>query len=485
MLSRSRLLSIMLAAWAAFTFSFTACSGEDGADGVAGKDAEEVNVDSLAKAIRTKVTKDTKKVDVDSLADAIRSEVTKTLWDSLYAEPYVDTIYNILFDNTYSEDWMDSIREALVDSLKDADYDSLYKVLYDSIYNDIYTQHAIRTLDAAVLISKDDIYGAFANQYSLMYKDFKGSKGEPLPVPVGITVRNTCEKKSSVPCRWKKITLKSWIEGATDTSMSTEFVNPDTSVTLGASLKFDKDYLLNLTAPKQEQIQLRAYALENDREILFFSESKPTTVHPMQINGGEYKGVENRNWWYGVWVTPNMDSISTILDEVAKKLPGGMLKVYQKYSDDETIAESSARVVEAVFDVLKKRNIKYVENDGAGSVGQKINYPIEILRSKHAVCNEFSLLFASVLEAIGFQAALIVIPDHMFVGWYSERDGKYLDVVETTLLNNKDATFQSANEAAIETFTEEVTAEAQKSGDAEIILLDEVRKFGIMPNDIP
>ena len=124
MLSRSRLLSIMLAAWAAFTFSFTACSGEDGADGVAGKDAEEVNVDSLAKAIRTKVTKDTKKVDVDSLADAIRSEVTKTLWDSLYAEPYVDTIYNILFDNTYSEDWMDSIREALIDSLKDADYDS-------------------------------------------------------------------------------------------------------------------------------------------------------------------------------------------------------------------------------------------------------------------------------------------------------------------------------------------------------------------------
>ena len=139
-------------------------------------------------------------------------------------------------------------------------------------------------------------------------------------------------------------------------------------------------------------------------------------------------------------------------------------------------------MVEAVFDVLKKRNIKYIENDGAGSIGQKINYPIEVLRSKQAVCNEFSLLFASVLEAIGFQVAIIVIPDHMFVGWNSERDGKYLDVVETTLLNNKDATFQDANEAAIETFTEEVTAEAQKSGDAEIILLDEVRKFGIMPH---
>ncbi len=46
-----------------------ACSGENGADG---RNAEEVNVDSLATAIR--------------------AEITGTLWDSLYAKPYVDTV---------------------------------------------------------------------------------------------------------------------------------------------------------------------------------------------------------------------------------------------------------------------------------------------------------------------------------------------------------------------------------------------------------
>ena len=148
MKTHSRLSFFAITAFTAFTIAFTACSGEDGKDGIAGKDAEEVDVDSLAKVIRTKVT--------------------KTLWDSLYAEPYVDTVYKILFDNTYSENWMDSIREALIDSLKDADYDSLYDQLYDSIYNDIYTQNVIRSLDASIWSSKENIYGAFANQYPLI-----------------------------------------------------------------------------------------------------------------------------------------------------------------------------------------------------------------------------------------------------------------------------------------------------------------------------
>ena len=223
------------------------------------------------------------------------------------------------------------------------------------------------------------------------------------------------QEQSSLPL--EKIALKVWIEGVTDTSTTTEFVNPDTSIIIGSSLKFDMDYLLDLSAPKQEQYQIRAYALENDREILFYSTSKPTTIHPVQVNGAELAGVVNRNWWVGVWITPNMDSISTILAEVSKKLPSESLKAYQKYSDDSTDTESAARVAKAVFEVLQKRNIKYVENDGIGSNGQKINYPIEILRSKQAVCNEFSFLFASVLEAIGFEVAIITIPNHMFVGW--------------------------------------------------------------------
>lgn len=482
----SKLSFFAFAVFTAFMLAFTACSGEDGKDGkdgIAGKDADEVNVDSLAAAIR--------------------SEVTGTLWDSLYAEPYVDSIYNILFDNTYAEDWMDSVRMALIDSLKEADYDSLYTLLYDSIYTDIYSQAIIRTLDAWTYNAKEDLYGAFANLYPLMYKDFKNSKGESSPQPLAIKVRNTCEHLDfteedlsfmtqeevnkmmirTPECRWKKVMVKAWIEGFSDTATATGNVNPDKEILLAPSFKFDNEALLELTAPKKTLYQIRAYALENDKEIPFFSASEPTTVHPMQINGAELLGVEKRSWYDGVWITPNMDSITAILSDISKKLPDGTLKAYQKYNDDSTVQESTMRVMRAIFEVLQNRNVKYVENDGAGSRGQKIDYPIDVLRSKQAVCNEFSFLVASVLEAIGFEVYIVDVPSHMFIGWAVEKNSKTLGFLETTMLGHKDATFDMAFDAGVEKFNDQ--AENFEDGTSEILSLKEIRSYGITPNDIP
>ena len=392
-----------------------ACSGENGADG---RDAEEVNVDSLATAIR--------------------SEVTESLWDTLYAKPYVDTVYKILFDNAFGTAWMDSTRQALVDSLKQADYDSLYAALYDSVYYDIYSQSVIKQLDAYKWTVKEEINLAFANQYPLMYKDYVNSSGDIYPVPVSVIVRNECPSVISIfdtePCNWKKIMVKAWITDWTDTGSVSGIVNPDTTDVFAPPLTFDMAKAAKIKAPEKVNIQIRAYALENDHEILFYSASEPTTLYPVQVNGSELQGVKNRNWWFAAWVTPNMDSIPNILNDLKKKLPEGSVKVYQKYSDDETVAESSKRVVKAVFEVLQARKINYVQNDGAGSLGQKINYPIETLRLKQGVCIETAVLFASILEALGMQVFIVSIPDHAFVGWRTDKNSNTLDFVETTLI---------------------------------------------------
>ncbi len=460
--------------------TLTACSGEDGVDG---KDAAEVNVDSLA--------------------NVLRDEITGTLWDTLYAEPYVDTVYNILFNNAFAEAWMDSVRNALLDSLKLADYDSLYAKLYDSVYADIYSQSVIRTLDAWTWSAKEDIYGAFANLYPLMYKDYT-SEGEPTPQPISIKVRNACEKGyteedlsfmsqedinkmivRTPQCRWKKIMVKSWIEGFTDTAVTTGNVNPDTTALFAPSFKFDNEALLALTAPTKASIQVRAYALENDHEIPFFATSEPTTIHPMQVNGAELAGVKNRVWYDGVWVTPNMDSIPAILEEMAELLPDKVLKVYQKYEGDESISESSARVVQALFKVLQKRKLRYIENDGAGSMGQKVNYPVEVLRTKQGVCNELSFLVASILEAAGFDVYLVVLPSHMFVGWAGEVGTNSLGFLETTMLAQEDATFGGAYLSGGEKFNQQVEAGNFENGTSQIMEMAALRTYGITPNDIP
>ena len=459
-------------------FMLTACSGEDGKDGIAGAKGE--------NGIDGKDGKDAKEVNVDSLAKVLREEITGTLWDSLYAEPYVDTVYKILFDNAYGTSWMDSTRQALIDSLNQANYDSLYKKLYDSVYTDIYSKNAIRTLDAFVWTSKENIYGAFANQYPLMYKDFTASDGTEYPMPLSVMVRNTCERgNANVPCRWKKVLLKSWIEGFSDTASVTGIVNPDTSVVLAPSFKFNNKALLALTAPQSVQFQIRVYALENDQEILFYSSSKATKIYPMQINGGELVGIANPHFWEAVWVTPGMDSISTILNELKGELPDSTVKIYQKYADDESVPYSSRRVAKAIFNVLHKRGIHYVQNNGAGTTAQKINYPIEVLRSRDGLCIETTMLFASILEALGMQALIIEIPGHAFVGWRVEKDSKILDFMETTMLGNPDATADQANLSAQLKYADEVEDGHFESGESRVIDISKAREFGVLPNDIP
>jgi hypothetical protein len=459
-------------------FMLTACSGEDGKDGIAGAKGE--------NGIDGKDGKDAKEVNVDSLAKVLREEITGTLWDSLYAEPYVDTVYKILFDNAYGTSWMDSTRQALIDSLNQANYDSLYKKLYDSVYTDIYSKNAIRTLDAFVWTSKENIYGAFANQYPLMYKNFAASDGTEYPMPLSVMVRNTCETgNAKVPCRWKKVLLKSWIEGFSDTASVTGIVNPDTSVVLAPSFKFNNQALLALTAPQSVQFQIRVDALENDQEILFYSSSKATKIYPMQINGGELVGIANPHFWEAVWVTPGMDSISTILNELKGELPDSTVKIYQKYADDESVPYSSRRVAKAIFNVLHKRGIHYVQNNGAGTTAQKINYPIEVLRSRDGLCIETTMLFASILEALGMQALIIEIPGHAFVGWRVEKDSKILDFMETTMLGNPDATADQANLSAQLKYADEVEDGHFESGESRVIDISKAREFGVLPNDIP
>lgn len=449
-----------------------ACTGEDGKDGIAGANGKD--------------GKDAK-VNVDSLAEAIRDEVTGTLWDSLYAESYVDTVYNILFDNTYSDKWMDSVRSALIDSLKGADYDSLYSELYDNIYSDIYSQNIIKNLDANIYYLRTPVNGAFVNLYPTIYKGMTFEDGTEMSQPLSVFVRNTCVNGTKeAPCRWNKIMVKAWVPGFADTASVTQNLNPNTSIVMGPDMVFDQKALYELEEVADAQMEVRVYALENDREILFFSATESLQINPVNINGGELADLGSaRNFLYAAWVTPAMDSISHIIKEVSKKLPNGTLKAYQKYSEDESVEESTSRVVKAVFDVLKTRGIKYIENDGGGAAGQKMEYPIEVLRTKRAVCNEFTFLFASVLEAIGFNTYLVLKPEHIFVGWATERNGSVLDFVETTMLDNEKNEFKDAVNSARTTYQEQVEAGNFESGDASLVSIDIAREAGITPNNVP
>ena len=540
----------------ALSFCMVACSGADGKDGIAGADGRDgrdglagtngkdgapgadgkdavVNIDSLAKVLRGEVSKSildslyaepyvdtvyrnlfdnafgkawmdsTRQAIIDSLyaesyMDSVNGDlfgkafgkewmdsVRQTLIDSLYAETYVDSVYRSSFDSAFSESWLDSARQALIDSLKEADYDSLYNKLYDSVYSDIYRQSIIKTLYAKD-DGMDEIYGAYANQYSLMFKDFTypDENGDSITVqsPFPIFIFDSCDV-SREQCSQKKIMVKTWIPDYTDTITATGVVEPNSKIVLSPSFKFKDNALYALSTPKQTLRHIEAYALENDHKILFYSESKPVTIHPMQILS--QKAIPDQRLWIGVWVTPMADSITNIVNEVAKKLPNGKLLVYQYYYPEYSMATNSKLVVNAVFNVLQSRNIKYVQNTGAASVGQLVNYPAETLRKKQGICIETAVLFASILERLGFQTFVIFIPGHTFVGWLTDYNSNVIDAIETTFIGDPNETFINANNEGIRKYTEQVELGNFESSEAISVPIYRLRELGLMPNNIP
>ena len=346
--------------------------------------------------------------------------------------------------------------------------------------------------------TKTDVYGAFANQYSLMYEDFSYENEDggisTIPMPFPLIIANKCNS-SKESCDLKKVMVKSWISGFTDTSKITLMLDVNEDTIVSPSFSFDENALLALTSPKKVQRQTEVFTLENGQKNLFYTNSTSVTIHPMQVFGQKeeafYYSVdylskpEKINYWYSVFVTPEADSIAAMVGEVAKKLPNGKLLVYQQYPEDGSVQESLLRVVKAVFEVLQSRGIKYIEETGSSSFGQRINYPVETLRKKQGICIETAVLFASILERLHFDVRIIAVPGHAFVGWMIEEGGNVIDLMETTMITDMNADFRDAYSLGIDEYNEQIRLGNFVTNQSSIVKIDSARAEGIIPNNIP
>jgi hypothetical protein len=461
---KSKLSKIALTAalTLALIFINLSCSGENGIDG---KDGESVNVDSLT--------------------NVIRGEIANQLWDSLQNQRFIDSIYDALYNDAFSQSWLDSSRAALLDSIKGSAKDSLYDALYDEVYADLSARDVQRNVFAYTYYVKDAFNGAFANQYRLMYKNYVNSNsGKPLPVPVAVSLQNSGKQ-------WYNVSIKAWIDGFSDTSSVQILLNPSKDTIAGPKITFNQQKLLALAAPAQASLQIRAYALAYGKEVPLLSDSRVVEIHPMQIYGAELVNIfpENRYMWRSVFVTPNMDSIQNLHNSISAKLKtlggSGSILGYQQ-GNFGSIANAVDAQVRAAYEVLSEKGILYVNNSNAGSMGQKIKYPIEVLRSKNANCIEGAQLFAAILESMSLQPAIVEIPGHAFLAWRTSKAGSVYDFLETTVAwGEHPSTYSYAKTSGASTFDEHFDVNYTPLDESTIVDIYDARKLGIMPNDIP
>lgn len=144
------------------------------------------------------------------------------------------------------------------------------------------------------------------------------------------------------------------------------------------------------------------------------------------------------NMLFAAYVNEDHPLIQQILKE---GLETGIIKSYKGYQGGNEM-NVYAQVL-SIWNALETRGIHYsnlIESSQSSPVyfSQRVRTIEEALTYSQANCVDGTVLFASLLKAIGIDPVLIRIPGHMFLGFYVNRKHTKMDFLETTLLGSEE-----------------------------------------------
>lgn len=247
----------------------------------------------------------------------------------------------------------------------------------------------------------------------------------------------------------RTLRIEAEVSGVTERSSNTLTLEPGQGVVKFANppLKLDLD-VGAVRGPRPSQLVLRVVEQAAGGERVLIDETVPIEVLPRDYLPLRRKvgadALVPTYGFLGAWVMSNDRAIDAFLAQAKQRAPGRAFVGEQ----DVTVPQ-----VKALFDTLKARGVSYVMDpnvDAEAAFVQRTRLPAEVLASTNAQCLEGTLLFATLLEAIGIKPIVVVVPGHAFVGWHPvAKDGTRGEplFVETTMVGN--ATFEQAVEVAM------------------------------------
>jgi hypothetical protein len=197
------------------------------------------------------------------------------------------------------------------------------------------------------------------------------------------------------------------------------------------------------------------------------------------------------------WVTPHDSLVEDIISKAKEFHPARVLLGYAHNLSEDKIEEATYLQCKAIFQALKTIGLSYV--DSHISFGwldkyatQRIKLPFVSIQTKAANCIDGAVLFASLLENIGIQPIVVLVPSHAFVGWRVNRNSQKLILLETTQIATAD--FKTAIRNGIESLNRGLEIIRKKSnqpnlsvdkaikrGDIRFIDVSSVREKGVFP----
>ena len=253
----------------------------------------------------------------------------------------------------------------------------------------------------------------------------------------------------------RRIRVSSFIDGYSATAVNTFEVKKGGSHTFDQLPTLFRDRVQTLNELTRATLNILVEDLDTERGVELHK-TYPVwllaqTTAPLYVrdpHSGQWKDMTR---YFGAFVTPNARSLMRFLRAAAQLHPRGRLVGYQ-VGNDEVTAQ-----VKAIFDALRQEaEITYVNSvidhsPEEGFTAQRVRLPRQSLEEHQANCIDGTVLFASLLEGISINPAIVLVPGHAFLAWETSRNSKEWRFLETTMIGTH--TFEQACNSAESTYT--------------------------------
>jgi tetratricopeptide (TPR) repeat protein len=259
---------------------------------------------------------------------------------------------------------------------------------------------------------------------------------------------------------------------------------------------------LRMTPPLRADFKVEEFKTEEKRDLeykvsspegqVFYEDSRKVAVLPrgelpffLQVHQNDEKPAPELA---ALWVTPASKVVVGVIDAAKKRAPDRQFA---------GVLAPTFPQVQAVWDELRGRGFSFVRDPTLDSEERRSRptaLPSEVIGKESGQALEGSLLFASLLEAIGLDVLLVRVPGHAFVGWLPSKADRAVPetmnaavqspfgaafFLETTLVGSV-----PADAAVLRGDAEFVDATSKKvldDGRGSVLRLSALRKQGIVP----
>lgn len=219
----------------------------------------------------------------------------------------------------------------------------------------------------------------------------------------------------------------------------------------------------------------------------------------------EGEDVEDFSWLFAAYVNENHPLVDEILKEA---LESGLVSGFTGYQSGKP--RDVMMQVFAIWNVLQRRGIKYSDvsttTPSKYVITQTVRFLDESIKATQANCVDGSVLMASILQKIGINSYLVMVPGHCFLAFDLGRaDDDEIIGLETTMLGDNKLkpvsaipnlpdkvrlkefqasykTFSNAVQTGNATLDENLRALTRGNDpDTQLISIAEARELGIMP----